>query len=97
MANEIIIDKNVMSSWMNGGEAPIRLCDEHEHDLQTKLQSRPDLFLTTFHLLTTIASNAIGTFNVVKQGCPVCALQEFDYIGELSKILITTPERKKHG
>lgn len=69
----------------------IAFCDEHQQDLLHALSSRrvctqPNL-LKASHTLFTIASRSIGTIELVKHRCPVCALLKFNYI-EQTAILI---------
>lgn len=93
MARELIVDDDFVSRLGNLNDAPvISLCEEHNRELIQKLENRVELELTAFHVLTKIATSAIGTVNVARFGCPVCALMQFDYISELVPAITRGPK-----
>lgn len=73
-------------------QPPIRLCDEHYQQQETTLEFYGQLnapkALQTFHVIASLAARTLGTKSLVRHGCPVCALQKFDYLGELIPIVL---------
>lgn len=89
---EVIIDPEFVSTTGDSSQGySIKLCDEHDLQLLTALERKPELELTAFHVITKLAVGVMGTVNVTRFGCPICALQKFDYINELAPIILRGP------
>jgi hypothetical protein len=71
-------------------DAKIQLCDQHWSALQTELEKHGHFdsqgILRTSHSLTKLAINALGSQSVCEFRCPVCALQNFDYVTNVCAI-----------
>lgn len=88
---------DVSSRVVRDGEQPpdgacIRLCDDHARE-QERLCARYNRLdeaavLRTHHAVTSFATRTLGTDAVVAVGCPVCALQQFDYLGQIIPIVL---------
>ena len=93
--SDVILGGNMQSKVGNGEAMPIQLCEAHHKDLMTQLGVHIDFHHQAFHILAVIAGRAMGSENLVKLKCPVCAMQEFDWIKnvvEIVSINITTPK-----
>lgn len=80
---DIIVGGNMQSQVSNGEEPAIRLCEEHHADLLKQLGVHIDMHHQVFHILAVIAGKSMGTENLMRFKCPVCAMQEFDWIKEV--------------
>lgn len=76
-------------------QAPIMLCQLHEKSLHDILEGAgmstevemDSPFIRAFHVLTRMATKSLGTVEVVKFQCPVCSMQQFDYIKNVVDLL----------
>lgn len=84
-------------------QAPIQMCTPHYTDLCHELRIRgmpidvatDSVHMKAFYGLVWIATKALGTNDVVRFQCPVCALQQFDYITEIVKVLKDNPHAER--
>lgn len=96
--SEVIVGGNMASQLIDtqSQEAvPIQLCDHHYEDLIKKLGVHIDMHHQVFHVIAAIAGHSMGTVNVIRFKCPVCAMQEFDWIAEISKIVTDSAKTPK--
>lgn len=86
-----------MTTGEDDHQAPIMLCQLHHEALCDTLVgagmspevSMDSASLRAFQVLTRMATKLIGTVNVVKFQCPVCAMQQFDYITNVVDLVKT--------
>jgi len=93
--SDVIVGGNMASAVGNGESMPIKLCEAHHDDLTKQLGVHIDYSHQAFHILAVIAGRAMGSENLVKLHCPVCAMQEFDWIKNVVEIVsanVTTPK-----
>jgi hypothetical protein len=95
----VIVDEDIASLEVSGDiptDLPIKMCDVHQAELLEKLGVHRDLEHIVFHGITSACCRSIGTITVTQFGCPVCAIQKFDYIGE-TIALTTSNYQDPHG
>lgn len=86
--SNVIVGGNMASVVLDKPDAAaIQLCEDHHKDLQTQLGVNLDYHHQAFHILAVIAGKAMGSDNVVRFKCPVCAMQEFDWIKSVVEIV----------
>lgn len=76
-------------------QAPIQLCQLHHEALCDTLEGAgmPTVVavdspsLRAFQVLTRMATQLLGTVEVCKFQCPVCAMQQFDYITNVVRVM----------
>jgi hypothetical protein len=91
MQNRILVDDQIASIEVGEGEhadLPIKLCEEHQGELTTKLGAmHTGMLQIVFHALTSSCCRSLGTVVISQFQCPICAMQKFDYIGEMIAIV----------
>lgn len=94
--NIVLQNEDVQTSMSSDASAfKIAFCDTHQLELEKRLEEslvarlqankRPlvnprQAMLKVSHVLFSLAARTIGTDDLVKHRCPVCALRNFDYI-----------------
>lgn len=76
-------------------QAPIMLCHLHHEALCGTIERAgmsPEVSISSpstraFQILTRMATQLLGTVEVCKFQCPVCALQQFDYIENVVRVM----------
>lgn len=75
-------------------EAPIRFCQDHWDRLVSLVQDEKKV-MAGFDTLTRLSLRTIGAVDVCKFGCPVCALNQFDYIQAIASVLTIDREESR--
>lgn len=86
-------------------QAPIQLCTLHDGQLRDMLAAAglsadvtPDSpHIRVFHVITQMATTALGTVEVCKYQCPVCAMQQFEYLRKIVAIVANQEVDPLHG
>ncbi len=76
-------------------QAPIQMCPLHHEalcDTMVRAGMSPEVSmdstsLRAFQTIVRMATKLLGTVEVVKFQCPVCAMQQFDYITNVVEAL----------
>jgi hypothetical protein len=91
-------DPGEIKVLMDGDEgsekAPIRFCQEHWDRLVAAINDEAKV-MAAFDTLTRLSLRTLGSVDVCKFGCPVCALNKFDFIAAMAEVLTTEPVERR--
>lgn len=82
MRSNIVQDDELVTFNTDEHASPFKICGPHHDSLCGMLNDDGEKVLNASHVLFKLAFRTVGSKGVEPFGCPVCALQGFDYIGQ---------------